>query len=332
MSSYKYYYNSGASSPVTRQFFSFFYREFNPFYIGNLIWMILFILSVIVIFKIYTHAQKVNSASLKWMFIFSILTIVLLLIALMMPAFKFVDEQTSRMIELNVKGTRTISLVLFTSIYLLMTLSLCTIGFSALKRVYFLRAFWLSLLTCIIVIISVFLTISFHSDDKSEIVNSSVKLDAGVILGAAVWGGNRPSPVLRERINKGYELFKNKKIGQLVLTGGGSPGELTEAEVEMNELIKKGVDEKFIMIENKSNSTLEQITYIKRNLYERNRWTSIVLISDNFHLFRTKQICSFFGMKSYTISSDTPLSAESGFNFMLKESFAVILFWLFGIG
>jgi hypothetical protein len=43
-------------------------------------------------------------------------------------------------------------------------------------------------------------------------------------------------------------------------------------------------------------------------------------------------MCSFFKIKAATVASDTPLSAESTFSYSLKESFAVILFWLFGIG
>jgi uncharacterized SAM-binding protein YcdF (DUF218 family) len=151
-------------------------------------------------------------------------------------------------------------------------------------------------------------------------------------LGAAVWGGNRPSPVLRERINKGYELYKSGLIKYIVLTGGGSPGEMTEAEVGRNELIKKGVDEKNIFIENRSISTLEQISFIYRNLYKTYNWKDIIIITDNFHLMRSKQMCSFYGMTAQTIASDTPLSSESTLYYSLKESFAIILFWLFGIG
>jgi uncharacterized SAM-binding protein YcdF (DUF218 family) len=178
----------------------------------------------------------------------------------------------------------------------------------------------------------ILLCVYFFKDDQQLISSKNLKLDGGVVLGAAVWGGNRPSPVLRERINKGYELLSNGTIRYIVLTGGGSPGEMTEAEVSKNELLKKGVDPKNILGENQSNSTLEQITYVNKNIYKKENWNKIAVITDNFHLFRSKQICTFFGMNTYTVSSDTPLSSESAFNYSLKESFGVILFWLFGMG
>jgi uncharacterized SAM-binding protein YcdF (DUF218 family) len=107
---------------------------------------------------------------------------------------------------------------------------------------------------------------------------------------------------------------------------------MTEAEVAKAELVKRGVSEKNIFVENRSNSTLEQIAFLRRNLYGKNNWKEIVLITDNFHLLRPKQMCTFFGIRAGTVASDTPLSAESAFSYSLKESFAVILFWLFGIG
>jgi len=178
----------------------------------------------------------------------------------------------------------------------------------------------------------VFLNVYNFTDDSKLYTEGIERADAGVILGAAVWGGNRPSPVLRERINKGFEIYKNKNISKLVLTGGGSPNELTEAEVSRNELIKYGVDKDNLYIEKKSNSTVEQIHYIRDKLYKKLNWHKIVLISDNYHLFRASEICKFNNINVDCISSDTPLSTKGGINYCIKESFAVLFFWLFGIG
>jgi uncharacterized SAM-binding protein YcdF (DUF218 family) len=199
-------------------------------------------------------------------------------------------------------------------------------------KFYFFRSIWLTILLFLIGFSTVFIFSYYYKDDYRLLIENKKSIEAGTVLGAAVWGGNRPSPVLRERINKGYELYSNGIIKKIILTGGGSPGEMTEAEVSKRELLKKGINERNIIIENKSNSTLEQITYLNSNYYRKNNWKETVIISDNFHLLRTKQICKFFGINAYMISSDTPLSTESNFNYCIKESFAVILFWLFGIG
>jgi uncharacterized SAM-binding protein YcdF (DUF218 family) len=183
-----------------------------------------------------------------------------------------------------------------------------------------------------ILLLVVFFKVYTFKDDAELYVDGERKADAGVILGAAVWGGNRPSPVLRERINKGFEIYDRKNVRILVLTGGGSPNEMTEGDVAKNELVKYGVDPKNLIVENSSNSTMEQLQYVRDLLFRDRKWKKIILISDNYHLFRCKQICSFNNISADAVSSDTPLSTEGGVTFCIKESFALVEFWFFGIG
>ena len=203
---------------------------------------------------------------------------------------------------------------------------------SRLKKLYVFRTIWLNLFLVPILILIVFFKVYTFKDDAEKYSNPENKADAGVILGAAVWGGNRPSPVLRERINKGFEIYDRKNVRRLVLTGGGSPNEMTEGDVAKNELIKYGVDPKNLFVENSSNSTMEQILYVREFLYKTMNWKKIILISDNYHLYRSKEICLFNEMSADAISSDTPLSTEGGVMFCIKESFALIVFWFFGMG
>lgn len=332
MEIYKYYVNSDTPGLFTRVFLREFAKSFNLLYTGNLFWFILFILSIISIYKIYRNLGKVSPAAVNILFVLSFILLAVLIFSLLLPSFESLDNLTGNFIQLNARGSRILLLSMFAILKVFFTLSLCVVSFSALKKYYIFRSIWLTIGIFSLAILIIFISIYTYKDDFERIQNNPIKFDAGVVLGAAVWGGNRPSPVLRERINKGYELYKGGLIKTIVLTGGGSPGEMTEAEVGATELIKKGVDEKNIYIENKSNSTLEQITYIDRNLYKKNNWNEVVIITDNFHLMRSKQMCSFFGIKARTCASETPLSSESTFYYSLKESFAIILFWLFGIG
>jgi uncharacterized SAM-binding protein YcdF (DUF218 family) len=211
-------------------------------------------------------------------------------------------------------------------------ISFILVYFSSSKKIHVLNSLGYVLVISLIFAASSFYKVYYYVDDSSKYSAGKRKADAGVILGAAVWGGNRPSPVLRERINKGYEIYEKKYVEKLILTGGGSPNELTEAEVSKNELIKYGVDPRKLIIESKSNSTNEQILFVRDKFYKRFGYKSIIIVSDNFHLFRSSEMCSFNSMKADTFSSDTPLSPESNLNFCVKETFAVILFWFFGLG
>jgi len=331
MSGYKYMHNHTGEPLPALQLIGFILANFNPFFTGNIIWLLIFIVSFISVINLFLNIRKVNALSINFIVILAVVLTLILIISLALP-FQKTEELTGNILQLNAKGTKILGLSVFAVLHLYIAISLCIVSFSALKKLYFFRALWLNITICIAGLALVMLLVYNFTDDTLILESSNQKVDAGVVLGAAVWGGNKPSPVLRERINKCYELYRNGNVPLIVLTGGGSPGELTEAEVSKNELIKKGVDEKKIITENRSNSTLEQVSFIKNSLYIKNNWKSVVFISDHFHLFRTKQMAKFFELNTYTVSSDTPISSESTFNYCLKESLAVILFWLFGIG
>lgn len=230
------------------------------------------------------------------------------------------------------KDVKVISAAVFLFFNSLLLISLVTTFFSKSRKIHLFRDLIYTLLLGLVgFAFNVFQIYSFK-DDYEYIINSQINADAGVILGAAVWGGNRPSPVFRERINKGYELYEKKIVPKLVLTGGGYGGELSEAEVAKNELIRYGVNENHLIIEKESFSTIEQIFFVRDNLYNRYKWKRIIIISDGFHLFRSRELCRFNDMNVLTVSTDTPLTTESTLNFCIKESIAVLFFWFFGIG
>lgn len=331
MEAYKYWLNTDYTTMLSRRFLSSFFNSFSILYTGNLFWITICLIAIIALINIALQSSKVNKSALRVLVIFTALSLAVLAFAVFQGR---IPRETlyENLVTLSQKGVQTISLSVFAILHLFITVSACVISFSVLMKFYVFRSIWITILVILAAYSIVFLFAYNYKDDLTLLKENKKTVDAGTVLGAAVWGGNRPSPVLRERINKGYELYSAGILKNIILTGGGAPGEMTEAEVSKNELLKKGVPERNIFIENKSNSTLEQIQYLNINLYKKNNWKEIVIISDNFHLLRTKQICKFFGINAYTVASDTPLSTESSFNFCIKESFAVILFWLFGIG
>ncbi len=292
------------------------FSEFSLVKTGNLLTIIsLVIIASFIIYNIVSKA-KFNVSSLYILLFISISGLVSLAVSI-----GFSDKDYKLTFALT-----------FLVCFAFVLISLITITFSRSKMLHILNNIGILLIVALTgFAFNIYQVYSFN-DDTDLYMSGSRKADAGVILGAAVWGGNRPSPVLRERINKGFELYQKKIIQKFVLTGGGSPNELTEAEVEKNELKKYGVDEKNLIVEVKSNSTIEQIHFVRDKHYRKHNWNRIILISDNFHLFRTSEICKFNNMNVDCIASDTPLSTESQINFSIKESVAVLFFWLFGIG
>jgi vancomycin permeability regulator SanA len=290
--------------------------EFSIFKTGNLMSNgLMLILMVFIVLNIFSNSNYRNSV------LIALLVLEVVSMSIMLLSYSIGD-----------KDYKVILYVTYFVFRVFIVVSVILLYFSSSKKLHIFNSFGYILLFFTLLFLTTIYFVYNFSDNSGKYKGSTKKADAGVILGAAVWGGNRPSPVLRERINKGFEIYEKKYVPKLILTGGGSPNELTEAEVQKNELIKYGVDPRNLFVEAKSNSTNEQIQFVKTKYYKKFNYQRIILISDNFHLFRATEMCKFNNINADSFSSDTPLSTESYINFCIKESFAVLIFWLFGIG
>ncbi len=199
------------------------------------------------------------------------------------------------------------------------------------KRYILVKAFFISMILIIAIVCFTFLyvtlkrTYRFHFNGNKNIQYTAV------VLGAAVWSHNTPSPNLRLRIDKAYELYKKGYVEKIQLTGSNAPGELSEAEVAYRYLKTKDVNLSDIWIENKTTSTDEQIQFIKNNLLDKYRATRIVIISDKYHLVRVKEICKFYNIKATVLPSDLNLNFLHRISYEFRESIGLILFWFFAI-
>jgi vancomycin permeability regulator SanA len=171
---------------------------------------------------------------------------------------------------------------------------------------------------------------SYLNKDKKENLypeNNSI----AVVLGAAVWSHNKPSPSLEGRAEKAIELYQKGIVDKIQVTGSNAPGELSEARVAFNYLIKKGVEPEKVWIEDKTTSTEEQIHFIKEELILNRRINNIIIISDSYHLPRVEEICKFYNIKIRVAASDFKLDFDSRIYNYIRESVALFTFWLFAL-
>ncbi len=175
-----------------------------------------------------------------------------------------------------------------------------------------------------ILLIAVILNIDFQIRAGKQVPNK--KYDVGIIMGAAVWHKDAPSPILRERILKGIQLYKQGIIGKIQVTGSNAPGEKTEAAVAKKILLQSGIPPEFILFENKTHSTVEQIRFIKKHFRDGEK---IAIISDAFHLSRILAMCNFFNVKVNGISTQYKLNWRKSIYYALRDSLGLVLFWTF---
>ena len=196
------------------------------------------------------------------------------------------------------------------------------------KALLFLNA---SLNTVIIVVL--FLIVAFIYVNQSKSVSRSNNLHdkVAVVLGAAVWPNNIPSPMLASRVEKAYELYKIGNVNKIQVTGGNAPGELSEAEVASLYLKQRGVNANDIWIEKKSTNTAEQVRYVKEELINKKKLMNIVFVSNSYHLTRVTEICSFYNIDAGIEASTLNLSFDSNLYYKVRESVALLVFWFFAL-
>ena len=194
-----------------------------------------------------------------------------------------------------------------------------------------LRTFVNTLFTVIILFVFAFFFVKSEkwiiSDSESGQKNNNI----AVVLGAAVWSENKPSPSLAARVDKAIELYRAGRVKYIQLTGSNAPGELSEAEVAYKYLRSKNINDEDIFVEDKTTSTNEQIFFIKNNLAKREDLGEIIIVSDAYHLKRVKEICKFYNIDIKVASSDLKPEFENLFYYKLKESVAILVFWFFAL-
>lgn len=157
------------------------------------------------------------------------------------------------------------------------------------------------------------------------------KYQFALIPGAAVWQKDKPSPIFEGRIKKGLELYNQGIVKKMVLTGGNAPGELSESEVAYKYLTNRGVDFRDLIVEQSTSTTNEQIRYLRFDSEIHNSESDVLIISDDFHLARTLQMCRFFNVEAVGISTGHRLTFEKTLFYRTRESIALLLFWFFAI-
>ena len=146
-------------------------------------------------------------------------------------------------------------------------------------------------------------------------VRSDAPADAAVVLGAAVWGTD-VSPVFRERINHGIDLYRKGKIRKLIFTGGqGNPGEPTESSAARKYALKNGVPAHDILIEEQSHTTYENIVYAKQ-LVNQHGIKRVLIVSDPLHMKRAMTMASDVGLVADP--SPTPTTLYQGLSSQLE--------------
>lgn len=156
--------------------------------------------------------------------------------------------------------------------------------------------------------------------------------DVVVVLGAGLRDG-KPSATLRSRLNRASEYLQGNEDTIVVVTGGLGSGEtVTEAAASKEYLLSVGIEESRIYVEDKSTSTLENLSFAKQVLqsqagFEEGSYKTVIVSSD-FHLFRALHTAKNLNYDAQGLGNRTQLYIAP--NYYLREYVAVVGYYILG--
>lgn len=223
-----------------------------------------------------------------------------------------------------------IALILFTSqVAQLILIAMLFVFVFSIKKMVLFRVFLFSMVQVLALFIYALLTVTSDSYYELNTLGTN-KASYGIVLGAAVWKNNQPSPSLKARVDKAYELYKTGAINKIQLTGSNAPGEIAEADAAFQYIKKYPVTLNDVDVERKTTSTTEQIAFIKNELWDKKGELPVVIISDRYHLNRVLEIGIFYNVAFFVQESGQQYSIDKRAYYTLRETSALLTFWLFG--
>ncbi len=158
---------------------------------------------------------------------------------------------------------------------------------------------------------------AIHTDTK-------VKVDYVIILGAGL-NGEQMTITFQNRVDKGLDFLQKNPDPKVIVSGGKGYAEtISEAEAMKRYLVRKGIPEDRIIMEDRSTNTAENFRFSREliNPAEYQGKPEILIVTSEFHMFRAKMLASRNGFIPYGL----PAPTWSGVlpNCFIREYLAVI--------
>jgi len=188
---------------------------------------------------------------------------------------------------------------------------------------------WGSLLILILALtIAAYTTHLYQEIRDSAVRDEAQTADAIVVLGAAQYNGH-PSPVLKARLDHALFLFDKGYAKSIITTGSYGPDDnFSEAHVGTLYLIQRGINPDHIITQQGSGTTRDSIR-AATVLMRGKDWKTALVVSDGFHLFRSKKMFEDEGITAYASPvPNSPIEAASTrrFWYSMRE---VMLFYAY---
>lgn len=137
--------------------------------------------------------------------------------------------------------------------------------------------------------------------------------DVILVLGRRLQN-DRPTQVFEARLDHAARLLQEGKAPRIVIAGGlTGKSNISEAEVGRERLLKAGIQPEMILVEDRSQHTLENLFNLRETLRGK-AWSTLILVSDPLHLARAGALARGLGLNFHCSPATAcpPLRGSAG--------------------
>lgn len=158
----------------------------------------------------------------------------------------------------------------------------------------------------LVALIIIIFAINFYvkTSTKKQIIthedSSNLKdIDCIIVLGAGIWG-DKPSPMLEDRLLEAISLYQNNVSSKIIMSGDHGRKEYDEVNTMKNFAIEKGVPSEDIFMDHAGFSSYDSV-YRAKEIFKAEK---VIIVTQKYHLYRALYIANQLGIEAYGVGAD----------------------------
>lgn len=148
--------------------------------------------------------------------------------------------------------------------------------------------------------ISAYMDFAVRESIISEMATSEIGADCILVLGAGVRPDGTPSLMLRDRLDKGIQLYNAGVAPKLLLSGDNGQTNYDEVNAMKQYVLEMGIPAEDIFLDHAGFSTYESL-YRAKAIFQVEK---VVVITQKYHLYRSLYIAKQLGLEGFGVHAE----------------------------
>lgn len=167
-----------------------------------------------------------------------------------------------------------------------------------LKKIIKLGILGLIILIAIVLLVNFYVVASVRNQIIND-VNEKENFDCVLVLGAGI-RGNRPSPMLQDRLDEAISLYNEGIVSKIIVSGDHGTDGHDEVNIMKDYITEKEIPSEDVFMDHAGFSTYDSV-YRAKEIFKANK---IIIVTQKYHLYRALYIAGKLDIDAIGIASD----------------------------